>query len=96
LSRFHPFDDCLLKKLGVCCSLCKYLETLPKGKVKLQGSDASHAWVSVCLKWAGVNLIYKYNIRERHIVTAYGRDYSDISPLKFISSGEHKVKWKLM
>jgi transglutaminase-like putative cysteine protease len=25
-----------------------YLETLPpKGKVKLQGSDASHAWVSV-------------------------------------------------
>jgi transglutaminase-like putative cysteine protease len=31
---------------------------------------------------------------ERHIVTAYGRDYSDISPLKGIifSSGEHKVK----
>jgi transglutaminase-like putative cysteine protease len=30
---------------------------------------------------------------ERHIVTAYGRDYSDISPLKeLFFSGEHKVK----
>jgi transglutaminase-like putative cysteine protease len=31
---------------------------------------------------------------ERHIVTAYGRDYSDISPLKgiILVSGEHKVK----
>jgi transglutaminase-like putative cysteine protease len=30
---------------------------------------------------------------ERHIVTAYGRDYSDISTKRnYFSSGEHKVK----
>jgi transglutaminase-like putative cysteine protease len=39
----------------------------------------------MCLKWAGEfdptnNIISG----ERHIVTAYGRDYSDISPLKGI------------
>jgi hypothetical protein len=73
LSRFHPFDDCLRKKLGFAARYVSgYLETLPpKGKVKLQGSHAG--FLFMCLKWAGVNLIPQYNISERHIVTAYGR-----------------------
>jgi len=75
-----------------------YLETLPpKGQVKLQGSDASHAWVSVYVPgmgWCEFDPTNNLVPGERHIVTAYGRDYSDISPLKGVifSSGEHKVK----
>jgi transglutaminase-like putative cysteine protease len=75
-----------------------YLETLPpKGQVKLQGSDASHAWVSVYVPgmgWSEFDPTNNLVPGERHIVTAYGRDYSDISPLKGVifSSGEHKVK----
>ena len=75
-----------------------YLETIPlKGTVKLQGSDASHAWVSVYVPdmgWCEFDPTYNIIPGERHIVTAYGRDYSDISPLKGIifSSGAHKVK----
>ncbi|WP_418262123.1 transglutaminase family protein [Flavobacterium faecale] len=75
-----------------------YLETLPpKGKVKLQGSDASHAWVSVYVPgmgWCEFDPTNNMIPGERHIVTAYGRDYADISPLKGIifSSGEHRVK----
>jgi transglutaminase-like putative cysteine protease len=65
-----------------------YLETLPpKGKVKLQGSDASHAWVSVYVPemgWCEFDPTNNIISGERHIVTAYGRDYSDISPLKEI------------
>lgn len=75
-----------------------YIETLPpKGKPKLQGSDASHAWISVYIPemgWCEFDPTNNMIPKERHIVTAYGRDFADVSPLKGIifSSGEHKVK----
>lgn len=75
-----------------------YLETLPPvGKPKLQGSDASHAWISVYIPEAGWCEFDPTNDivpQERHIVTAYGRDYADVVPLKGIifSAGGHKLK----
>lgn len=88
-----------LRSLGFAARYVSgYLETLPpKGKVKLQGSDASHAWVSVYVPgmgWCEFDPTNNLVPGERHIVTAYGRDYSDISPLKGVlfSSGAHKVK----
>ena len=75
-----------------------YIETLPpKGKPKLEGSDASHAWISVYIPemgWCEFDPTNNMIPQQRHIVTAYGRDFADISPLKGIifSSGEHKVK----
>ncbi|AWG20165.1 transglutaminase [Flavobacterium faecale] len=88
-----------LRSLGFAARYVSgYLETLPpKGKVKLQGSDASHAWVSVYVPdmgWCEFDPTNNIIPGERHIVTAYGRDYADISPLKGIifSSGQHKVK----
>jgi transglutaminase-like putative cysteine protease len=75
-----------------------YIETLPpKGKPKLEGSDASHAWISVYIPemgWCEFDPTNNMIPQQRHIVTAYGRDFADISPLKGIifSSGDHKVK----
>jgi transglutaminase-like putative cysteine protease len=75
-----------------------YIETLPpKGKVKLEGSDASHAWISVFIPdmgWCEFDPTNNMIPQQSHIVTAYGRDFADVSPLKGIifSSGEHKVK----
>ena len=75
-----------------------YIETLPpKGKVKLEGSDASHAWISVYIPemgWCEFDPTNNMIPQQRHIVTAYGRDFSDVSPMKGIifSSGDHKVK----
>jgi len=75
-----------------------YIETLPpKGKIKLEGSDASHAWISVYIPemgWCEFDPTNNMIPQERHIVTAYGRDFADVSPLKGIifSSGDHKVK----
>lgn len=75
-----------------------YIETLPpKGKIKLEGSDASHAWISVYIPemcWCEFDPTNNMIPQQRHIVTAYGRDFADVSPLKGIifSSGEHKVK----
>lgn len=75
-----------------------YLETRPPaGKVKLQGSDASHAWISVFIPevgWCDFDPTNDIVPQERHIVTAYGRDYADVVPLKGIifSAGNHKLK----
>jgi transglutaminase-like putative cysteine protease len=74
-----------------------YIETTPPpGKVKLVGTDASHAWVSVyfpSIGWVEFdptnNLLPDY----KHITTAYGRDYHDVAPIKGIvfSSGQQKL-----
>jgi transglutaminase-like putative cysteine protease len=75
-----------------------YLETLPPpGKSKLQGSDASHAWISVFIPdygWCDFDPTNNVVPGERHIVTAWGRDYSDVPPLKGIifSYGKHSLK----
>ena len=75
-----------------------YLETLPPpGKTKMQGTDASHAWISVYIPEAGWCEFDPTNDivpQERHIVTAYGRDFADVVPLKGIifSAGGHKLK----
>ena len=75
-----------------------YLETLPPpGKTKMQGTDASHAWISVYIPEAGWCEFDPTNDivpQVRHIVTAYGRDFADVVPLKGIifSAGGHKLK----
>jgi transglutaminase-like putative cysteine protease len=88
-----------LRSLGFAARYVSgYLETLPpKGKPKLQGSDASHAWISIYVPdmgWCEFDPTNNMIPGERHIVTAYGRDYADVAPIKGIvfSSGSHKVK----
>lgn len=88
-----------LRSLGFAARYVSgYLETLPpRGKPKLQGSDASHAWISVYVPdmgWCEFDPTNNLVPKERHIVTAYGRDYADVAPMKGIvfSSGSHKVK----
>lgn len=62
-----------------------YLETdPPPGRPKLTGADVSHAWFSVLFPGAGWLDLDPTNdqvVGDRHIVTAYGRDYSDVAPL---------------
>jgi transglutaminase-like putative cysteine protease len=69
-----------------------YLETAPPpGKARLTGADASHAWVSVfCGESAGwIDTDPTNNLLpgERHITVAWGRDFSDVSPLRGVTLG---------
>jgi transglutaminase-like putative cysteine protease len=74
-----------------------YLETLPPpGKPKLIGSDASHAWISIwCGEHGWVDLDPTNNVvpSGRHITTAFGRDYGDVTPLRgiLVGGGSHKL-----
>jgi len=63
-----------------------YLETQPPpGLPRLQGADASHAWVSVLLpsgRWIDLDPTNDQPADSRYVVTAWGRDYTDVPPLK--------------
>ncbi|WP_067866919.1 transglutaminase family protein [Neptuniibacter marinus] len=63
-----------------------YLETLPPpGQEKLVGADASHAWFAIYSPGEGWFEFDPTNDdipKEQHITTAWGRDYSDVTPLK--------------
>jgi transglutaminase-like putative cysteine protease len=62
-----------------------YLETFPPpGRPKLKGADGSHAWMSVLVPeagWLDVDPTNDQLANSRYVVTAYGRDYSDVPPL---------------
>lgn len=63
-----------------------YLETAPApGADKLQGADATHAWASVLTPrgdWLDLDPTNDHFADSRYIVTAWGRDFSDVSPLR--------------
>lgn len=62
-----------------------YLETLPPpGQEKMVGADASHAWLSVFIPgtgWVEFDPTNDCMAHEQHIVTAWGRDFYDVTPL---------------
>ena len=81
-----------LRSLGLAARYVSgYLETLPPpGKPKLVGADASHAWISLYVPdWGWVDLDPTNNLipGESHITLAWGRDYSDVAPVKGVVMG---------
>ena len=87
-----------LRSLGLSARYVSgYLETLPPpGKPRLVGSDASHAWLAVYCPvhgWVQFDPTNNCIPSTRHIITAWGRDYSDVSPLRGVifGGGEHEL-----
>lgn len=68
-----------------------YLRTIPpEGKERLQGADASHAWVSVwdpAFGWVDFDPTNDVVPAEDHVTLAYGRDYDDVSPVSGVVVG---------
>jgi transglutaminase-like putative cysteine protease len=74
-----------------------YLRTIPPpGKPRLQGADATHAWVSLwCgqqMGWIGFDPTNDVLVENDHIMLAVGRDFSDVSPVDGIIVGSRKQK----
>lgn len=74
-----------------------YIETIPpKGKEKLVGADASHAWFSIYIPgfgWADFDPTNNLIPANQHLVVAWGRDYFDVPPLKGViySNGNNEM-----
>jgi transglutaminase-like putative cysteine protease len=89
-----------LRGLGIPAGYVSgFLRTIPpKGKPRLEGADAMHAWVRVwCGKHAGWIEFDPTNAMlagPDHITIGHGRDYSDISPIVGVlrTSGSHTAK----
>ena len=73
----------------------------PRGRPRLVGSDASHAWVSVYLpsesglgEWADLDPTNNRAPGEDYVTVATGRDYSDVAPVRGVLHGgaNHKLR----
>jgi len=65
----------------------------PEGQPRLVGADASHAWVSVfcpVLGWVDFDPTNQCLVQHEHITLGWGRDFSDVTPLRGIVLGGGK------
>ncbi len=75
-----------------------YLRTYPPaGQPRMVGADASHAWVSAyCpgIGWLDVDPTNDVVPSTGHVTVAWGRDFSDVSPLHglILGGGAHTLK----
>lgn len=82
----------ILRSLGFAARYVSgYLRTMPPpGKPRLIGADASHAWVSVycgTYGWIDIDPTNKHFPTTDHITIAWGRDYTDVAPVKGVYVG---------
>jgi len=68
-----------------------YLQSVaPPGQARLVGADTSHAWFAVFDPdhgWVDFDPTNNQIVSDQHITTAWGRDYSDVTPLKGVVFG---------
>ncbi|MBS7789526.1 transglutaminase family protein [Roseococcus sp. SDR] len=69
----------------------------PPGQVRRRGADQSHAWVSAWMGpgfgWVQLDPTNGIVVRDEHVILAWGRDFSDISPLRgvLLGGGDHRL-----
>ncbi|MBM7061251.1 transglutaminase family protein [Pseudomonas sp. UL073] len=85
-----------LRSLGLSARYVSgYLLTQPPpGQARLIGADASHAWIALyCPRHGWVDFDPTNNVQPNleHITLAWGRDFSDVSPLRgvILGGGSH-------
>jgi transglutaminase-like putative cysteine protease len=96
---FAHLEITCLRSLGLAARYVSgYLLTDPPlGQQKLVGADASHAWLSVfCPQlncWFDLDPTNNQIPQVRHVTLAWGRDYSDVCPIKgvFLGGGDHRM-----
>lgn len=69
----------------------------PPGQPRLEGADASHAWVSLYVPdfgWLDLDPTNGLVVGDQHVTVAWGRDFSDVSMIRgaVTGGGEQKLK----
>jgi transglutaminase-like putative cysteine protease len=96
---FAHLQIACLRSIGLAARYVSgYLRTYPPpGKPRLIGADASHAWVSAWCPgsgWLDVDPTNNVIPSDGHVTLAWGRDYSDVSPLRglVLGGGAHTLR----
>jgi transglutaminase-like putative cysteine protease len=99
-----PLADVLKNRRGVCQDFAhvmigalrsarlaaRYVSGYVRPAPKVQGAQASHAWVSVFIPgrgWLDVDPTNDVMVSNNHVILAWGRDYGDVTPVKGIALG---------
>jgi transglutaminase-like putative cysteine protease len=87
----HLMIGCL-RSLGLASRYVSgyILTNPPEGEPRMIGADASHAWVSIySLKYGWIDFDPTNNclVQNEHITVAWGRDFSDVSPMRGVVLG---------
>lgn len=74
----------------------RYVSGYLRSDANLTGAEASHAWLAVwcpMLGWQGFDPTNNTMPGGRHVTLAWGRDYSDVTPVKGVAlgGGEHVI-----
>ena len=83
----------MLRSSGVAARYVSgYIRTYPPpGQERLVGADATHAWISVycgnTTGWVDFDPTNNLLPGDEHITVAWGRDYSDVPPLRGVFLG---------
>ena len=99
LFRISPnFKSAACDPLGLAARyISGYLLTSPPpGQPRLIGADASHAWLSAYapeIGWIDFDPTNNQIPTTKHISLAWGRDYSDVTPIKgvYIGGGQNAM-----
>ena len=99
---FARLEIACLRSLGLAAHYVSgYMETVPPPATpRLPGADASHAWLAVyCpgIGWIDVDPTNNLLPSTTHITLAWGRDYSDVSPIRgvILGGGNHSLRVKV-
>jgi len=96
---FARLEIACLRSLGLPARYVSgYLETVsPADSPRLVGADASHAWLTVyCpeVGWIPVDPTNNLVPSLTHVTLAWGRDYTDVSPIHgvILGGGDHTLR----
>lgn len=96
---FARLEIACLRSLGLPARYVSgYLETVaPAGSSRLLGADASHAWLAVYCPgtgWIHVDPTNNVLASHSHVTVAWGRDYTDVSPIHgvILGGGKHTLR----
>jgi transglutaminase-like putative cysteine protease len=99
-----PLMDVLRNRRGVCQDFAhvmigvlrsvrlaaRYVSGYVRPGPKVQGAQASHAWVSVFVPgsgWFGFDPTNDLIVSDSHVTLGWGRDYGDVTPVKGVTLG---------